>query len=54
MGTFDLLKAANEMTITEDKIALLKEHLKEEEKKFELESKKRFVDEQLLSKAYEA
>ncbi|OAT47177.1 hypothetical protein M997_1704 [Proteus hauseri ATCC 700826] len=54
MATFDLLKAANEMILTEDKITQLKEHLKIEENKFKLESKKRLVDEQLLSKAYEA
>ncbi|MEY0303315.1 hypothetical protein AB7W11_15490 [Providencia manganoxydans] len=53
MGAFELLKTAHEMTFTDEKIRLLKEHLRKEEKKFELESKKRLVDEQLLAKSYE-
>ncbi|EPB7300311.1 hypothetical protein OU578_16645 [Escherichia coli] len=54
MSTYELLKTANEMTFTVEKILLLKEHLKKEERKFEVESKKRLVDEHLLSKSYEA
>ncbi|MFN0742264.1 hypothetical protein ACKWMD_07680 [Escherichia coli] len=54
MSTFELLKTANEMTFTNEKVLLLKEYLKKEDIKFELESKKRLIDEQLLSKSYEA
>lgn len=54
MSTFELLKTANEMTFTDEKILILKQYLKEQDRKFEIESKKRLIDEQLLSKSYEA
>ncbi|WP_374257256.1 MULTISPECIES: hypothetical protein [Enterobacteriaceae] len=52
MSTFELLKTANEMTFTDEKILMLKQYLKEEDRKFELESKKHLIDDQLLSKSY--
>lgn len=54
MSTFELLKTANEMTFTDEKVLMLKQYLKEQDRMFEIESKKCLIDEQLLSKSYEA
>lgn len=43
MSVYDLLKAASEMTLTDEKISMLKHELKLADKKFEAESKKNWL-----------
>ncbi|MGC1071361.1 hypothetical protein [Pantoea agglomerans] len=52
MSVYDLLKAASEMTLTDEKISMLKHELKLADKKFEAESKKKLVNEEFLTKIY--